>query len=138
MKPILLITESDRARLVEFIKALNLDKPWRVEVKRPAAKRSLSQNALFHKWCEEAGQHCGYDAGDMKEVIKEICDCPRKRIVIDGVVYDRRSTSSLTKEEMREFMDRVYRKLVGDMGIYLTLPEEQHMIGTSIDERGAA
>jgi hypothetical protein len=128
MKPIPLVTDADRAQLIAFIKALDLSRPWRVTVKRPAQRRSLSQNALFWKWMEEAGQHCGYDKDDMAEVVKEICDCPKKRIVLDGVAYERRSTSDLTKQEMQDFMDRIYRRLVGDMGVYLTLPEEQQRV----------
>jgi len=131
MKDIPLHTEQDRASVIGHIERLNLDKPWVVTVKRRAQKRSLSQNALYWKWMEQAGQELGYDRNDMDDVCKEACDCPSKNIVIDGITYSRRTTSGLSKKEMAEYMDRVFRKLAGDMGIYLTLPEEQHLRGAA-------
>lgn len=119
--------EVSRRRFVEHIQSLTLDfkKPWIASVKRKAAKRSLSANGLLWKWMQEAGDSIGYDKNDMHEVMKTVCDCPVTKITIDGRVVEIRSTSRLSSEEYAAYMDRCYRKLVGDMGIYLTLPEEK-------------
>ncbi len=60
----------------------------------------------------------------MDEVMKEVCDCPSRTIRLDNIEYKRRTTSGLDTKEMTDYMDRCYRKLVGDMGIYWTIPEE--------------
>ncbi len=117
-------TEDDRKQVIRYIKALDLTRPWIVTVKRRTVRRSLSQNALFHMWCTEAGKEVGYDMDEAKYWIKAVCECPIHTIEIDGVKIAERSTSKLSTDEMREFMDRVFRRLVGDMGIFLTVPEE--------------
>ncbi len=124
MPDIPLNTEDARVRLIQYIKALDLARPWVVTVKRQTKQRSLSANNLYWKWMTEAGNALGYDKADMDDVMKEVCDCPAKTIMLDGVAHERRTTSGLTGKEMGEYMDRCYRKLVGEMGLYLTIPEE--------------
>ncbi len=124
MPDIPLHTQGDRVNLIRHINALDLTRPWVVTVKRRTVRRSLSQNALFHMWCGEVAKAVGYDIDEAKHWIKEACDCPVRDIEIDGVRIERRSTAGLEMDEMQAFMDRVFRRLVGDMGIYLTIPEE--------------
>lgn len=117
--------ENDRWELIRYLEALSPDKVWTVTVKQKKQRRSLSANALYWKWMETAGNELGYDKDEIDYWCKEAFDCPYKEITVDGQTIRRRSTSGLDKLEMSAYMDRVYRRLVGDMGIYLPIPEEQ-------------
>ena len=107
------------------VSALSLDKPWLISIKRKTTGRSLSANGLLWKWMSEAGAELGYDKNDLHETMKVVCDCPITEINLDGRVVEIRSTSRLSSEEFTAYMDRCYRKLAGDLGLYLTLPEER-------------
>lgn len=91
--------------------------------------RSLSQNALFHKWCRELSDHftargTEVDAESMKEMLKYKFlgteDLVINRTVIPGQL---RKTSKLTKGEMTDFMDKVYA-WAADHGVMLTNPAD--------------
>ena len=119
-------TEADRQHLIEAIKALNLEKQWRVEVKQKTRRRSLSQNNLYWQWVDVAGKELGYDKTDMDRELKRHCDAPREAYKgLDGTDQWRYSTSKSDTPEMAAYMDRVYRFIVGEFGILLPLPEER-------------
>ena len=125
MTEITVFDKESRRGVLQFIEALNLDRPWIITVKRKTKKRSLSANGLYWKWMEEAGKELGYDKADLHEVMKIEADCPVIEINMNGKNYRLRTTTRLTDKDFADYMDRCYRKLVGDMGLYLTLPEER-------------
>lgn len=117
-------TESDRRDVIRAIEALDLSKTWRVEIKRKARKRSLQANSLYWEWISIAAQELGYDKNDMHEAVMEAADCPHRAYKrIDGTEGRRRSTAGLSTQEFTAYMDRVYRLIVGELGIVLPLPE---------------
>lgn len=132
MTDIPVFDEKSREGVIDFIRALLIVEggtPWIVTVKKKTKKRSLSQNALYHKWIDDARKEealSGWDHDDLDDALKERCDCPRHVYTgFDGTEKSRRSTSNANSREMADYMDRVYRFLVGEYGIYLTLPEDQ-------------
>jgi len=118
--------EHQRAAIIKAISALNLDKAWTVELKRKTKGRSLSQNALYHKWLGIVAQDTGNDHDDLHEFCKDKW-CPVKVVEMFGEQKEVRSTKKLTTAEMTEYMDRVYAFFVGDFGILLPIPEELHL-----------
>ena len=120
--------EVSRKRFVEHIQSLNIDKPWIASIKRKTKKRSLSQNALFHKWVDFIAKEVGYEVWDgdrMKEELKLVCQCPAtKYIGLDGTEREERSTSKLSTADMAEFMTRVERFAASELGIVLPNPED--------------
>ena len=117
--------ERDWRELIHYLDALSPQKVWTVTVKQQTRRRSLSANALYWKWMETAGDELGYDKDEMDYWCKEVFDCPVKEITIGGDTIRRRTTSGLDSAEMSAYMNRIYRRLVGDMGIYLPIPEDQ-------------
>lgn len=120
---ITLVSEADRTSFLRFMEQVSLGRPLVITVEEKRKKRSLSANALYFKWMQEAGDHLGYDKDDMHEACKQACDCPVTEIDIDGETVAVRSTAKLNDGDFAAYMDRCYRKL-SEMGCYLTLPEE--------------
>jgi hypothetical protein len=121
-------TEADRSGMLEHLRTLNLEREWTVEIKRKVKKRSLSQNALFHKWVDCIAKEVGYEVWDtdrMKEELKLVCQCPSSTYIgLDGTVRTERSTSKANTADMAEFMTRVERFAASELGIMLPNPED--------------
>lgn len=99
---------------------------WVLKLEKKAAQRTVSQNALMWTWFDVIAKEWA-EATDRcytKEQVKEMFT--RKFLPIDtplGVVG--RSTSSLTTEEMSEFMDKVHAYVSTEWGIELLNPEDK-------------
>lgn len=117
-------TEAQRGAVIQALSMLNLEKPWVIEIKRKTKKRTLSQNALYHKWVGIFAVETGNDHDDMHEFFKAKW-CPVKAIELAGETCEIRSTKKLNTQEMTAYMDKVYAFIVGEFGILLPLPEEQ-------------
>lgn len=127
---IIIRDEKLRARVIGWIRAINLDKPWRVTVEPHRKRRSLSQNSLMWLWIGEVadlvGQHTGMDAADVHEFFKQKF-LPPRIIEVGGVTEDVRSTAKLTTLEMTTYMDRIYAWVTTELGLLLPLPQEFHL-----------
>lgn len=109
----------------------NLDhgKKWDVEIKRKTSGRSLSQNALYWRWMGNiaslVSDHTGYEKDEVHELFKEAFLTP-KIITIGCMEVSTYSTKTLTTKEMKEYMDRIDRFCIQNLGISLPIPEEMH------------
>lgn len=103
--------------------------------------RTLSQNALLHKWCTEIGHQMGESMDEVKARAKLEIGVPilcRDDPVFNGfyhhalkpLTYEQRLksmtyvsvTSTMTVDQMREFMDTFEREY-RSQGMVLTQPE---------------
>ena len=117
--------EVSRKRFVEHIRSLNLAKPWVASIKRKAAKRSLSQNALYWRFVDIAADHFGYTKDIMDIELKRHCDGPVETYTdLDGVERARFSTSKADTPEMAAYMDRVSLFLASEHGLILPHPAD--------------
>jgi len=103
--------------------------PIKWEVSRFKAKRSLSQNALFHVWCREIASHFAAQGADVnEESMKELLcykhlgteDRVVGKTVIAGQV---RQTSKLDTGEMTELLDKVLAWAL-DHGVKVSNPPD--------------
>lgn len=87
-------------------------------VKRYSANRSTPQNNLYWLWLTHIGNEIGEDPEVLHVTFKAmfLVDRTKKMPIV-------RSTTSLSKNEMSEYMDKVQRR-VGVIGITLPDPEE--------------
>ena len=109
------------------IARLDMTRRWTVIVKLYHAKRTLDQNALFHKWVEECANFNGDSFDDMKDHLKRMF-CPvTSRTEVCGVVMEHRRTRDLDVAQMSEFMEKVSAFAHGDLGVRLTVPEAMHV-----------
>ena len=116
-----------RSRVIGLIRAINLDKPWRVTLEPYRKRRSLSQNSLMWMWlnevAEHVSQHTGNDLDDIHEAFKQKF-LPAKIREALGETMDVRSTKKLTTLEMVDYMDRIYAFVTSELGVLLPLPQD--------------
>ena len=123
-RPYRIAHEESRQRAIEAIKALDLSKPWLVSIQRERMRRSLNQNALYHKWIGIIAEH----VGDTHNRIHEWCKgefLPPEFITVEGRSREcRKSTTELDTKEMSRFMDLVYTWATSELGLILPVPED--------------
>ena len=125
---ILVSDEGTRARVIEHISGLNLNKPWRVTVEPHRERRSLNQNALMWAWVNRVAAHVHEATGQGNDEIHEFFKgqfLPWRVIEIGGIVETvPGSTKKLSKAEMSEYMNKIYAWATSEMGLLLPLPED--------------
>lgn len=122
-----------KERVQFFERWLNTDwdgtYPLKWEVSRYKAKRSLSQNSLFHVWCRECATHFASKGAEVTdESMKELL-C-YKHLGTETRVIGRteitnqvRRTSDLDTGEMTELLDKVLAWAL-DHGVKVTNPPD--------------
>ncbi len=131
--------ETRRGEIIGMIQNLDLSKPWIVEVKRKTNKRTLSQNALLHKWLQIIAEETGNSIDDVKEAYRVMFLGEVPVNIGDAEVMVGLSTTKLDTRAMSEFCDKVYSHATGELGLLLPLPEERHLNGreSSLNDTGA-
>lgn len=128
-RPIILRDEATRERLLDAIRRLNIEKPWKVTIERYVKRRSVSQNALLHSWLGIIAESTGNSLDSLKDAYKDMF-LPMVPIQLgDEEKMVRRSTATLDTKEMSAFMDAIYAHATGELGILLPLPEEGFLDG---------
>ena len=132
-------TPQEAERLAEYLSGLHV--PFTVTV-RPGKGRTLSQNALVHKWFSEIAEQTHESADQIKRECKYYQGCPilmaedpqfvkfvenlshltveEKIAAMDYVAV----TSVMDTKQLGRFADAVQRKYLGQ-GLKLTDPEMQ-------------
>lgn len=119
-----LIDEPRRQNAIEAIKGLNLAEKWEVEiVPSKKKKRSNPQNRLYFANIRILAHHFGYPDEEMHEILagkflgyKEIEFRGELRVI-------RISTTSLTKEEFSEYLNKVLALGMNE-GLKMILPDD--------------
>jgi len=114
-----------RDRVLAHIKALSDARKWRVTVVRYQKRRTLPQNALFHKWVAVIAEETGNDNESTKDALKAMFLPPRIIDMGGALMEVRRSTAALNTSEMKLFMDKVSGWAASE-GIALPQPEDMH------------
>ena len=116
-----------RKRVIDLIRALNLDKPWRIILEPHRKRRSLSQNSLMWVWINEAAEylseHTGHDNDFIHQHLKEKFLSP-EIAEINGQIHQRFTTTKLTTQQMSEYMEKIYAYITSEFGILLPIPEK--------------
>ena len=119
--------EEIRSSVIKAIRELDLTAAWRIEWKRFRRQRTLSQNALLHKWFGIIADETGNDSDDMKEFYRKkyLPEVP-KEIGGEEVLIPQ-STKKLNTAEMSAFMAKVEAHAGAFFNVRLPQPEEGHL-----------
>jgi len=109
------------------------DKSYRVSVKEWRDSRSVSQNALQHKWYKEISEFMiskgrEFSAEAAKDSMKHTFLGYTQKVMVDVTTGERteiselRGTKALDKGEAKYYMDLIYSFWI-DKGLFLTIPE---------------
>ncbi|MCK4786855.1 MAG: recombination protein NinB [Desulfobacteraceae bacterium] len=115
----IITNEIDKDRVMGHIKALNIDKPWSVDIKLYKKNRSLAQNKLLWKYMGIIGDELGYDPQDCKDVICQKLLGTECKVVMGETITVIKGTSKLNTKEFAHFIEAIIRFAIGDLGIKL-------------------
>lgn len=126
-RPYTIRAEGMRARVIEHISLLNLEKAWDITIEPHRKKKTASQNRLMWLWLEKVVQLIHEDTGQSKvsvhEYFKQQFLTPEVA-EINGVIIKTWSTTKLELAEMSKYLDKIYAHVVSEWGLLLPLPEE--------------
>ncbi len=127
--------DSDKDRAISHIKALNIDKPWSVDIKPYKKNRSLSQNKMYWLWITCIGDSIGYERDELHAIMAdkflpdEIVEYGGKQIKKD------KSTSRLNTKEFTEYLEKIDRFAAAELGIVLPSPDDLYYEAMNIKRR---
>lgn len=122
--PYIVRDEYMRSRVADLIAKLDLSRPWQVTVEPHRARRSLNQNALYHKWVGIIAADTGNSHDDAHEFLKGEFLEPRTVEIGRRLRQVRPSTTTLKIDEMSAYMNQVQAWAGSTLGIILPTPED--------------
>jgi len=120
---IVIHTDAERERAIEFIRVLAPGKKWKVTISQYRKQRSLGQNALWHKWFGIIADETGDTAESVKEDMIDRFS-PRIENKLQAGRMRPKRTHEFTTAEGAEFTERVYA-LAAEFSIWLPHPQDQ-------------
>ena len=123
---IIISGEEQRKRALYIIEHLSIEFPMKVTIEKHVKKRSLSQNALYHKWIDILGDHFGYERDEMAEELKRMFVPAQGRVTkkaLDGGIREFCTTTKLNTAEMKEYMNAIDR-FAAQNNVILPHPED--------------
>lgn len=116
--------EQGRDRAFEKLAALNLNKPWELEIKPYRKNRTLAMNRLLWMWLHIWGQDLGYSDTEIYEIAVDQCwPLIEEELICHGVKVPRqRRTSLLNTKEFSDFLNSIDIK-ASETGTVLPHPD---------------
>lgn len=108
---------------LQGLKALNLDKPWRMTVKPYVRRRSDIQHRLMWLWLGIIEADTGNTKEDMHLYFKIKFLGTEERSVLGETITEIKSTTVLNIKEFTEYLDKIERFTAETIGIPLSHPE---------------
>jgi hypothetical protein len=117
-------TQDDKNKALNRISLLVLDKPWKIEIKPYKKNRSNSQNRLYWQWMTCIGNEIGYESEELHAIMADKF-LPDVFVEYGGKqIKQDKSTSRLNTKEFTEYLERIDRFSVQELGIMLPSPED--------------
>jgi hypothetical protein len=117
--------ENIRENLIRFIGQLDLETPKEVCIEDHKVRRSLNQNALYHKWITLLKAKTGYTHKELHwhlamEILGPV------EVTIGGKTREQpRSTADLSKVQFSEYLEQVQCFAAQELGVMLPWPDEE-------------
>lgn len=93
----------------QYLRALNLDKPHKVEIDDKKENRRTQQNRLYWKWVSIAGEELGYERQEMHDtLVLELLGMMTKEIA-GKTVETMHSTHDMSVGDFSDYMEKVSR-----------------------------
>lgn len=96
-----------RDHCIGFIRALNPEIKWSVDIKKFVKSRSRAQNRTYWSWLNVLADHTGYDAEELHEVFKMKFLGSKEKIIMGEKVRITNSTTDLTTKEFSDYLGKV-------------------------------
>jgi hypothetical protein len=117
--------EAGRERAFEKIAAINLSKPWELEIKPYKKNRTAAQSRLMWMWFGLWGQDLGYTKDEMYDVaVDQLWPIHEEELTCNGIsVARQRRTSNLNTKDFADFLNNIDMK-ASETGTVLPHPED--------------
>jgi hypothetical protein len=113
--------ESERAAMVGVILRTDLSKPYVLEWKRLAHKRSIQANGLYWMWLSCIAEETGHTKEELHEYFAQKNLPSIEKNVFGWPVTLRRSTATLDVDEFSTYLNKIEQEAT-ELGIYLPKP----------------
>lgn len=123
----ILRNDSIRDNALAEIQALNLTRPWVVDIQPYHPKRSVEQNAYFHAVpLKLITEHTGYSLEDMKDyLLMEAFGDEMTEVMGRNVIRPLKRTSDLTTKEFSWFIEWTAAWAMNTLGLLIPMPNEE-------------
>ena len=121
-----IFNDTQRCRIVSHIQSSTL--PIVINVKKYVEKRSLPQNALFHKWCGFVAKEFAMAGGKFytlemwKDHFKELFGYWEEFEMLGKTVRRLKSTADYDVKEMSAFMEKIDHYCGSEFHIFVPSP----------------
>ena len=117
--------DNERKAVIEYIKALDVQKrEYEVVISKKTSKRTLAQNRLYRLWLNCISAETGNDTEMLAEYFKNKFLYIRHRIIYGEHISVVPSTTTLTTEEFKDYLDKIQQWASSEQGIILPNPED--------------
>lgn len=118
--------EKSRESILEYLRKLNLNKRYVVDVKVERDKRTISQCKLLFLWIGCVSHETGYFKDEVHEIFKKKFLGTEVFEIWGERVERLRSTANLDTKQFSDYLDRIQQFASTEMGIILPNPKDQY------------
>lgn len=120
-----LYKESDKQIAIESISKIDLSKhKFMIKVERIKEKRSLDQNSLYWLWLTCIQEETGNDKNLLHDHFRELYLPVSEHIIFGVMKKSLTSTTTLTTDIFKQYLDKIQFFVSSELGIYLPNPDD--------------
>lgn len=113
-----------RKAVVSYIEQLPEGKAFEVTVTKKRERRTLDQNRLYWLWLAAIAEDCGHTVEELATYFKAQYLGHRHALVFRQPIEMEVSTTTLTKEEMTSYLERIQAFAASELGLRLPNPDD--------------
>lgn len=118
--------EKSRESVLEYLRKLNLNKRYIVDVKVEREKRTISQCKLLFLWIGCVSHETGYFKDEVHEIFKKKFLGTEVFEMWGEKVERIRSTANLDTKQFSQYLERIQQFASSEMGIILPNPKDRY------------
>lgn len=118
--------QEDKQAVIDYINKLPGSKRYDVDISLHREQRSISQNSLYWLWLACICSETGSDKDQVHDELRKMYLPKIEVIGLFGEVNEKPvSTSKLTTQQFKEYLDKIQAFAGSELGIILPLPEDK-------------
>ena len=126
MKKFKIINDEDKSKVINYLNAVNIEKPLEVSIKPYKPNRSAAQNRLYWKWLKIIGDDLGYVDSEMHALMVDQFLGYTETKCMERVITQLVSTASLKVKPMAEYLTRIEVFAASELGIVLPNKDDEY------------
>jgi hypothetical protein len=116
MKNFQVVNNEDRGRVINYLKAINIEKPLSVSIKLYKPNRSDAQNRLYWKWLKIMGDDLGYTDKEMHDLMRDQFLGYTETVVMEKTIKQLVSTADLKVKPFADYLRQIEIFAASDFG----------------------